>query len=359
MNEKMVPSSDIRLTAYYEVLEQYQQTEVIADYLIGRAIKDSGISTMQVSHRIKSPDSYLEKLNRKPDRYPTPYDMTDMLGFRIICYFADQVDAFRGLIQDLFVVDVKNSVDKRKQIAVDSFGYLSLHFIVSLPPSEDYPEELTKCRFEIQIRTVLQHTWAEIEHDLGYKTDFGIPREARRGFSRIASLLEVADGYFVVIRDHLAKYDESVIEKLKSDDVSDMPLDLITLREFMKYSTYMQSFTRDIADISGAELVETNPEPYLAQLADLGITDLEGLLAAAEREHDHALLLARSVLEDSGIEELTSTVALYYLCRAVLVWGDYTKEQIEDYYAFMKDQKKIEHHTRRILSQREKYGSAG
>ena len=359
MQEKMAPSKDIRLTAYYDVLEQYQQTEVIAASLIEKAVKNANISTMQISHRIKSPDSYLEKLNRKPDRYPTPYDMTDMLGFRIICYFSDKVDAFMEIIKDLFVVDTKNSVDKRKQLAADSFGYLSLHFIVSLPPSENYPAELTKCRFEIQIRTVLQHTWAEIEHDLGYKSDFGIPREVRRGFSRIASLLEVADGYFVMIRDQLDQYRKNVIEKLQSDDVSDMPLDLITLREFMKYSTYMQSFTRDIADISGAELVETNPEPYLSQLADLGITDLEGLLTAAEREHDHALLLARSVLEDSGIEELTSTVALYYLCRAVLVWGDYTKEQIEDYYAFMKDQKKIEHHTRRILSQREKYGSAG
>ena len=63
--------------------------------------------------------------------------------------------------------------------------------ICSLPKDKGYPEELTEYTFEIQFRTVLQHAWAEIEHDLGYKTEFGIPLDVRREFSRVAGLLEI------------------------------------------------------------------------------------------------------------------------------------------------------------------------
>lgn len=78
----------------------------------------------------------------------------------------------------------------------DRFGYCSVHYVVEMSQKrlnlyEHQAYEGLKC--EIQIRSVLQHAWAEIEHDLGYKSEIAIPKRIRRNFSRLAGLLEIAD----------------------------------------------------------------------------------------------------------------------------------------------------------------------
>jgi hypothetical protein len=54
---------------------------------------------------------------------------------------------------------------------------------------------------EIQVRTVLQHAWAAIDHKLRYKREREVPRELRRGLFRLSALLEVADKEFSRLRD--------------------------------------------------------------------------------------------------------------------------------------------------------------
>jgi DNA ligase D-like protein (predicted polymerase) len=102
---------------------------------------------------------------------------------RVITFYADDVDKVASALDRLFTVDWENSVDKRKLLETDSFGYLSLHYICSV---EDFPY-----RFEIQIRTVLQHAWANIIHDTGYKSGVEIPKRYIRSLSRLAGLLEL------------------------------------------------------------------------------------------------------------------------------------------------------------------------
>ncbi|MCR5594004.1 MAG: hypothetical protein K6F79_09700 [Saccharofermentans sp.] len=347
---------NINLIGYYDHLENYKKVEDIAWHKLRDAIDASGIRIMQVTSRVKSAESVMGKLRRKPDHYSTILDMTDVVGMRVICYFADKIDAIGDIIKELFVVDEENSIDRRNVIAANTFGYMSLHNICSLRKSDEYDDELTNYRFEVQIRTVLQHTWAEIEHDLGYKTEFGVPRHIRREFSRMASLLEVADEGFMRIKNDLKDYTDSVISTLESGDVENITIDAISIGEFIKYNAAFNEFTKSIAAISGAELITVSAEQYINQLEFINIHTLKDILVLLEKQRDHAMLLAKNVLENSEIDELASTVGLYFLCRAHLIWGDYNEIELTKYFdTETQDPRKIARNVTRILSQRERY----
>ena len=152
--------------------------------------KELEMPVLSIEHRVKTEQSLQEKLYRKGEKYKSLQDITDLLGARIICFFSDDVDKIGARVQNEFVIDADKSTDKRAQLRVDAFGYLSLHYICALPHKAGFPEELCRFQFEIQIRTALQHVWAAINHDIGYKSEFGVPRVITRQFSRLAGLLE-------------------------------------------------------------------------------------------------------------------------------------------------------------------------
>ncbi len=342
------------LMEYDSEIGKYKELEPLVIYALTDELKNAGIGTMQIAHRIKTRDSFAEKLLRKPDKYASIYDMTDILGIRIICYFSDQVDEIAAILRRIFVVDDKDSVDKRKNLDPATFGYLSLHYICSLPQKEDHSKGLSEIRFEIQVRTVLQHTWAEIEHDLGYKTDFGIPKAIRRNFARVAGLLEIADEAFLQIRNTIVNYEKDVRDRIINDNVDDMPLDLVSLKAYLEFSPRMNELIKEIAAISGANVVHISPENYLVKLDYFGITNLGELNAFVCNGYDDALFFAKRTLEKIQLDEVSSVIGLYYLCRAQLVLGDYDKDRLMEYYLKGEATGKIaEMKTNRILKLRD------
>ncbi len=164
-----------------ELLERYKNLESPVNERMSH-IFSGKLSLIHITHRVKTAASIKEKLERK--LYSSIYDIHDILGFRVICYISDDVDLAAKLISENFRVDWKRSKDKRKIIDARSFGYVALHYVCALP------DDVSNLWFEIQIKTILQHSWAEIEHDLGCKTEIEVPREIRRSFSKAASLLE-------------------------------------------------------------------------------------------------------------------------------------------------------------------------
>lgn len=299
--------------------------------MLSEIVKELNIEIMGIEHRVKTEDSLKGKLERKGDRYTSLFDLTDILGARIICFFADDVDKVGQKIEEKFEIDWENSVDKRKDIRADSFGYLSLHYICSLPSEDKWPESLRQKKFEIQIRSTLQHIWAVINHDTGYKNEFGVPRAVVRNFSRLAGLMELADDEFVRVRDAMAQYTNDIRQKIADNCADDVLLDMVSLREFIRRNTVMKGFLEELGAISGAEISEITADPYIDQLRWLGIKTLGDLQNLLSKNKDLALALAHKTLADSELDILSSNVGLRFICRAALYNGGYTLEQAAEF----------------------------
>ena len=304
--------------------------EIVHDKL--KALADgSGTLVMGLEHRVKEEKSLEGKLYRSGDWYQKLDDLTDLVGARVILYFSDDVDKIGKLVEQEFDIDEENSSDKRALLDPDTFGYLSLHYICSLPKGRGYREELCNIRFEVQIRSMLQHAWAQINHDMGYKSRFGVPRTVVREFARLSGLLELADEEFIRTRDHIGSYIADTREKIKNNNAGDVSIDLISLKEYMLLNRSMRTFLSELAGIENSEIAETDPESYIGQLKWLGITTVGQLQEMLGRDQELALMLAKKVLSGSELDILASNAALRFLCRAELLNGNYTEEQAAEF----------------------------
>ncbi|NPC97226.1 DUF429 domain-containing protein [Nocardioides sp. zg-DK7169] len=179
--------------------------------LVTRVLDEAGINYLTVTGRTKSVASFAEKATRTRDGellYPDPLrDITDQVGVRVVTYVHSDVAAVADLLASQ--VTVLDDRDMGSETAAEGrFGYASRHLLVELDPARLEEQDLAPLHVrvaQIQIRTVLQHAWAEFEHDIRYKGT--IPEEHARDFDRrftlAAGLLELADQEFSTIRDRL------------------------------------------------------------------------------------------------------------------------------------------------------------
>lgn len=217
-----------------------------------------------VRWRLKSEPSLKQKLARPDRTYRGLWEITDLVGVRIATYFEDSIEEVSRRIEQMFTVDFRHSSDKLRVRAGDvgRFGYRSVHYVCRAPEALGLPAAF---RFEIQLRTVLQHAWAEVEHDLGYKADDAVPESILRRFSRVASLLEIADQEFVSIRADLARHRQRVQQALTQPG-SELPIDRMSL-EAIARSAPIDALDRAIAARLDRPVVEEIFFPdYLVQL---------------------------------------------------------------------------------------------
>lgn len=191
---------------------------------------EPSLKVHSVAWRCKATASLAQKLARPDRSYDSLWMLTDLVGVRVITYFADAVERVGELIETRLPVDFARSVDKRRHESPE-FGYRSLHYICRLP-SVDGALPATAC-FEIQVRTMLEHTWAEIEHDLGYKATEEIPLAVRRRLGRLAGLLELADQEFGAIRRELETYARALPARIATEGQT-VPLDRFSLAALLE-----------------------------------------------------------------------------------------------------------------------------
>ena len=322
--------------------------------ILSDIVKDLGITVLAVEHRVKEEKSLVGKLERKGDGYNTLEDITDILGCRVVCFLSDEIDKIGQKVEENFVIDWENSSDKRALIKEDAFGYLSLHYICSLPFGDKWSDAICGKKFEVQIRTILQHAWSAIHHDIGYKSDFGVPREINRQFARLAGLLELADDEFVRARDNMVGYTEDIRRRIITDDADDVAINMISLNEYVQHNQKMQGIIREIAEIAGAEVRDIDPESYIPQLAFLGITKLGDIERMIQQNYDLAMKLANKALSAAGLDIVSSSVALRFLCRAELLNKNYDFDNIVTFLKIsLGTKEKAERQAKHLLKQKE------
>ena len=298
------------LEEYRTQLPLFQQQEKLIVERIRQVLDEVGLLVAGLESRVKAEASLAGKLELKGGKYKSLADITDIVGVRVITFYIDDVDKVASAIERLFEVDWDNSVDKRKSADIDSFGYLSLHLICQMP---DAPY-----RFEIQMRTVLQHAWANMNHDTGYKSGVEIPLEYRRSLSRLSGLLELADEQFSEIRADLADYRRRIQALVASGNLSEVPLDGDSFRSFLNTRPF-DPLNRRIASMNQAEIQEVSLMGYLEVFKMLQCKTLGDIAKIIKDNSEGAFQLACYQIGLTDLDIISSSIGPQDLCIAYIV----------------------------------------
>jgi ppGpp synthetase/RelA/SpoT-type nucleotidyltranferase len=178
------------------------------------------IPFLTIDSRIKTLDSFIEKVDRKGYLNPF-YQMEDFCGFRIICYYQSDMIKISCLINEEF--EVLESFNKEDSMKENEFGYRSYHIIAKIPKGRSpliIEDSFSEYKFEIQIRTVLMHAWAEIQHKLAYKNEDQIAPSMRKEFAFLSAKLEESDYQFERLKNESEQIQKDFKDKVEKQGIS-------------------------------------------------------------------------------------------------------------------------------------------
>lgn len=199
--------------------EKYRY-EYFCDHIVSRLetiSKNNGIN-VSISRRVKEGNSLVRKIFKKTlniEKKTADDDshlfeiynkLTDKAGIRIICRFKNEVSIIANMIKDEFEIVLEDN--KNEHLRYNEIGYKSYHFDVKIKKNTMDPESfkiIENILGEIQIRTLCENVWAEIDHDLGYKNSSTVSHEHKRQIHCLGGLLEVADDYVCKIKESIIK----------------------------------------------------------------------------------------------------------------------------------------------------------
>ncbi|MDW4561336.1 hypothetical protein [Aeromonas rivipollensis] len=181
---------------FREVKPKYERLASNVKQALVQFLDEKKISSFDVEDRVKDEQSFIDKVERKS--YNNPLEQVeDIAGVRVICYYNEDLSSIDEIIHEQFIV--LSYSNKSNELSDNQFGYASNHYVIRL--KEEWLQApnyrgLENLKVEIQVRTILMHSWAAISHKLLYKKNDDVPKEFKRKLNRLSALIELADEQF-------------------------------------------------------------------------------------------------------------------------------------------------------------------
>lgn len=202
------------LSQYKDIKPKFERLRTNIESVLEQMINERKIPIFAIESRLKDEESLSSKVIRKS--YTSPLDeIDDLCGIRVICYYQEDISNICSIIEQEF--EVLQRENKKESLDDNQFGYSSYHYVVKLKEnwlSHPNARGLNNLRAEIQIRTMLMHTWSAISHKLLYKREADVPYQFKRQLNRLSALIELADEQFDSIKNIKIQY----IEELSHSD---------------------------------------------------------------------------------------------------------------------------------------------
>jgi putative GTP pyrophosphokinase len=273
---------------------------------VAETLRGAGVRPTLKS-RVKEFDSYYEKkirLLRKAWSESSPATpVNDILAIRAVCPFlGDLATAERALCTHFNVVEIERKGAER---SFREFGYESIHLLVRIPATYAAEcEGLERDVVEIQLRTILQEAWAEVEHELVYKAEFTpFDEPMKRKLAALNANLSLSDIIFQEILDYQKRLTRELARRrsafyAKIEDVADSPQpSLLESRGLGPPDTKFEGIPVDDAASSANTFRRGGDDPggtnssgragtrggAKANIADM---DMDGLLLSALEAHN-------------------------------------------------------------------------
>jgi ppGpp synthetase/RelA/SpoT-type nucleotidyltranferase len=312
---------------YERRLPELRQLAGLAENAIREVLEPLHLELHHISARAKELTSAIGKVRGK--KYGRPWQqLTDQVGARVIVYYPEDVDRAANAMRAAFEVDERRSVDKRRTLQIRQFGYRSLHLLIRLGKqfSSKVPSSLCRLWIEVQVRSLLEHAWAEIEHEICYKSGSKFPDALLRQFGALAGALEILDLQFSALRGEREKLITELREKYENNRDLDEPLDAARLVALLEAKRPEAPGWR-VKEIVGRRFARNSDAACVEALASAGILTARSLLkvmASAKCRRKVDMFAAQNGINSAEVSHFALAVLICWVrnSRALFEYPD-------------------------------------
>ncbi|TXT43072.1 MAG: RelA/SpoT domain-containing protein [Spirochaetes bacterium] len=278
------------LPGYESVLREF--LEEVAPLLASGGLKPT------LKGRVKDFESYYSKKLRLLKKAWTeksgPLPVNDVIAIRVVCPFLGDLGTAEKILAKHYEVEEIERMGAERSFR--EFGYESIHVLVRLPERfQPRCPQLDRGVIEIQLRTILQEAWAEVEHELVYKAEFTpFDEPMRRKLAALNANLTLSD----IIFQEILEFEKRLNTEL---------------------GHRREAFYRRIEEVSmdagsgGTAEQDLAPPPADRDFDSLGALGMDGLFLAALEAHnkaefDRAIDIYSAILGEQPEKEIASVV---------------------------------------------------